>query len=192
MEASTTLSKTRAECKKQKLLYDTRVSRGISALKREVGGEANKNWCPHCLRLVVGDANSWCLGFTFPSFSITHCVSLVTLAELAFGTVDTASWTSRNNKKKKRGGYFTHFTVLHDLKSFRNAEGRVWLLGQDNKYVQRRKKKKKHTKKLSLCVCHHRATFQEYFSLWRHDWLPEVSGSGTTPCHFFLCHETEP
>lgn len=151
MEASTTLSKTRAECKKQKLLYDTRVSRGISALKREVGGEANKNWCPHCLRLVVGDANSWCLGFTFPSFSITHCVSLVTLAELAFGTVDTASWTSRNNKKKKRGGYFTHFTVLHDLKSFRNAEGRVWLLGQDNKYVQRRKKKK-HTQKTEL-VC---------------------------------------
>lgn len=88
-------------------------------------------------------------------------------------------------RKKKRGGYFTHFTVLHDLKSFRNAEGRVWLLGQDNKYVQRRKKKNTQ-KKLSLCVCHHRATFQEYFSLWRHDWLPEVSGSGTTPCHFFF------
>lgn len=44
-------------------------------------------------RLVISDANSLRLGFTFPSFSIA-CISLAMLAELALD-VNAARWKTK-------------------------------------------------------------------------------------------------
>lgn len=157
-----------------------------------MGVGSGENWGPQQLQqsLVVRDVNSWRLGFTFPSFRSSLHASLPVSAKLALD-INAASWTIKEWKKRTALFYSMHRTT--ELKVQKNCrcrgKGRTAWTSWDNKYVQGEKKKKKNN---WACVYVTIVRLWEYFSLWRHDWLPEVSGSRTILCHFpTICHRAE-